>query len=248
MFGVVVVFERLFVFTLGFHEDFAIRRLTSSAAGRSDAVLCATIRPVASATFRAYNNLVSFASVSGVRVLRLLDVDPGDPASAVASIMSEVLNVGGVKNVIFDVSGGSRGVTTPAVLAALLLPSLGYNVDIYVSSDGGDVWEARIPSSFLRLLTLNVSQQKLEMLRVLRENQGLTAEEIAAKLRLHEKTVKNKLAELSREDLIARRGRGGGVYLTQWGNLVAFIASAMAERAAGVEVVEAELEEGLMEA
>jgi hypothetical protein len=29
---------------------------------------------------------------------------------------------------------------------------------------------------------------------------------------------------------------------------VAFIASAMAERAAGVEVVEAELEEGLMEA
>jgi DNA-binding IclR family transcriptional regulator len=95
---------------------------------------------------------------------------------------------------------------------------------------------------------LNVSQQKLEMLRVLRENQGLTAEEIAAKLRLHEKTVKNKLAELSREDLIARRGRGGGVYLTQWGNLVAFIASAMAERAAGVEVVEAELEEGLMEA
>jgi len=248
MFGVVVVFERLFVFTLGFHEDFAIRRLTSSAAGRSDAVLCATIRPVASATFRAYNNLVSFASVSGVRVLRLLDVDPGDPASAVASIMSEVLNVGGVKNVIFDVSGGSRGVTTPAVLAALLLPSLGYNVDIYVSSDGGDVWEARIPSSFLKLLTLNVSQQKLEMLRVLRENQGLTAEEIAAKLRLHEKTVKNKLAELSREDLIARRGRGDGVYLTQWGNLVAFIASATAERAAGVEVVEAELEEGLMEA
>jgi CRISPR-associated protein Csa3 len=248
MFGVVVVFERLFVFTLGFHEDFAIRRLTSSAAGRSDAVLCATIRPVASATFRAYNNLVSFASVSGVRVLRLLDVDPGDPASAVASIMSEVLNVGGVKNVIFDVSGGSRGVTTPAVLAALLLPSLGYNVDIYVSSDGGDVWEARIPSSFLKLLTLNISQQKLEMLRVLRENQGLTAEEIAAKLRLHEKTVKNKLAELSREDLIARRGRGGGVYLTQWGNLVAFIASATAERAAGIEVVEAELEEGLMEA
>ncbi len=74
--------------------------------------------------------------------------------------------------------------------------------------------EAGIPSSFLKLLTLNVSQQKLELLRVLRENQGLTAEEIAAKLKLHEKTVENRLAELSREDLVARRGRGGGVYLT----------------------------------
>jgi CRISPR-associated protein Csa3 len=248
MCGVVVVFERLFVFTLGFHEDFAIRRLTSSAAGRGDAVLCATIRPVASATLRAYNSLVSFASVNGVRVLRLIDVDPGDPASAVASIISGVLGVGGVRKIVFDVSGGSRGVITPAVIAAILLPSLGYNVDIYVSSDGGDVWEARIPSSFLRLLTLNVSQQKLEMLRVIRENQGLTAEEIAAKLNLHEKTVRNRLAELSREDLVARRGRGGGVYLTQWGNLLAFIASAMAERATGGEAVEAEVEEGLVEA
>jgi len=134
--GVFAVFERLFVFTLGFHEDFAIRRLTSSAAGRGDGVLCVTIRPVAGATFRAYSNLVSFAQVNGVRVLGLLDVDPGDPASAIASIISRVSSVNGVRSVVFDVSGGSRGVAIPAVFSAILLSIAGYNVDIYVSSEG----------------------------------------------------------------------------------------------------------------
>ncbi len=88
LWGILVVFGRLFVFTLGFHEDFAIRRLTSSAAGRSDAIICVTIKPIASATHRAYGNLVSFAQVNGVNVLGLLDIDPGDPASAIASIVS----------------------------------------------------------------------------------------------------------------------------------------------------------------
>jgi len=36
----------------------------------------------------------------------------------------------------FDVSGGSRGVTTPAIFSAMLLSIAGFNVDVYVLSGG----------------------------------------------------------------------------------------------------------------
>ena len=234
--------DRLFVFTLGFHEDFAIRRLTVAGASRGDGFLCVTLKPAAGATLRAYNNLLNFASVSGVRALGLLEVDAGSPAQAVASIVSRVFEVSGgsVRSVVFDVSGGSRGVTTPAIFAAILLSIAGFNVDVYVSSEGGEVWEARFPSSFLKVFTLNLGGQAIEILRLLAESQGLQVSEIAERLAVHEKTVMNRVAELSKLDLVARRGRGGGVYLTQWGELLALTSKIKMELARRGEAEELE--------
>lgn len=66
--------------------------------------------------------------------------------------------------------------------------------------------------------------QKLRILELLSGNEGLTVKDIAVKLGLNEKTVRNRLAELTRSGLVARKGRATGVYLTQWGNLVALLA------------------------
>ncbi len=52
-------------------------------------------------------------------------------------------------------------------------------------------------------------------------NPGIIVEELSKRLKMKEKTLKNRLGELRGEGLIARRGRRGGVYLTPWGEVLA---------------------------
>jgi CRISPR-associated protein Csa3 len=213
---------RLFVFTLGFTESFALRRFNALSAGHGDGFICLTARPVVSGVVNAYQTLVAYAGRLGVSPLGLFDIDMSDAPSAVYSIIDVVvraLRSSGFDVVVFDVSGGMRLLVASATLSAIMLSRF-VSVIFYVGGEGGEYVEFKLDSRDFNVVSLpQVSGEDLKILGLLVENEGLGVEGIAGRLGLSGKTVANRLAFLQRMGLVYRRGRGGGVYLTSWGKL-----------------------------
>jgi len=217
---------RLFVFTLGFTESFALRRFNALSAGYGDGFICFTVRPVVSSVVNAYQTLVAYAGKLNVSSFGLIDVDASDVPGAVYSIVDGVVRVlrsGGFDVVVFDVSGGMRLLVVSATLSAIMLSRF-VNVIFYVSGEGGEYVEFKLDSKDFNVVSLpQVSSEDLKILGLLVESEGLGVEGIAGRLGLSGKTVANRLAFLQRMGLVYRRGRGGGVYLTGWGKLTRLI-------------------------
>jgi len=97
---------RSFVFTLGFHEDFAIRRLASKAARRGEPILVLTAKPAVGAVQKAFNSLREFCLRVGLEEPRLAELDLSDGARALVEARTLIGQLPGL--IVADVSGGSR--------------------------------------------------------------------------------------------------------------------------------------------
>jgi len=51
-----------YIFTLGFHEDFIIRRLMNSKASKGERIIVFTVSPVSGASEKAFKNLEAFCA------------------------------------------------------------------------------------------------------------------------------------------------------------------------------------------
>ena len=69
---------RSFVFMLGFHEDFAIRRLASKAAQRGEPILVLTAKPAVGAVQKAYSLLRELCRRVGLEEPSLAELDDGE--------------------------------------------------------------------------------------------------------------------------------------------------------------------------
>ena len=214
---------RLFIFTLGFHENFALRRLSTEGAGRGDVVEVFTTSPAASGVIRAYESLKQMASrFMEVEVLGLREVDlaSGLPRASLTVLEHlEPLVASGRTRVIADLSGGSRGVGYAVHLALSLVRGL--EVDVYLQSDTSDAWELHLPTTVSSLISARLPGDVEDMLITVLESEGATVDELARLTGLAAKTISNRLSRLQKMGLAVRRGRRRGVYLTEWGRLLA---------------------------
>jgi CRISPR-associated protein Csa3 len=205
---------RSFVFTLGFHEDFAIRRLASKAARRGEPILVLTAKPAVGAVQKAFNSLREFCLRVGLEEPRLAELDLSDGARALVEARALIGQLPGL--IVADVSGGSRMVVVVAILALL---ALGREYELYVASETGAGFELHVPAGVSRALS-RLSEEKRAILAELSRSPGATAEELARRLGRAQKTVRNHLAELKKAGLVTARG-GGGFELTSWGRAIA---------------------------
>ncbi|MCC6065934.1 MAG: CRISPR-associated CARF protein Csa3 [Thermofilum sp.] len=205
---------RSFVFSLGFHEDFVIRRLSSLAARKGEEIVLFTGSPVVPGTRRAYTSLLDYCTRVGLEAPRLVELPLSDAPQAVSTA---VRVVSGLREpIVADLGGGMRAVVV-AVLLALM--TSGKAFELYVSSEGGEAEELRIPAGVARALS-SLSAEKREILSVIARSEGCTAEFIAGRTGKALKTVRNHLSELKRMSLVASTGRRGGYKLTSWGRAV----------------------------
>ncbi|MCE4624511.1 MAG: CRISPR-associated CARF protein Csa3 [Desulfurococcales archaeon] len=215
---------RLFIATLGFHENFIIRLLNSRAARGGDGLLLVTVKPAAGAVLTAYNNTLAFSARLGVKVYPLLELDPADVAESLHTLVHTITDLAreqDYREIIMDITGGSRIVALQAVLAALILRGMS-QIELIVQSDTGGDWEAKITGSILDALACGVGD-KIKVLTYLLANPGASTHQIAEATGLAPKTVANYISKLKRHGLVYQKGRGGGVYLTGWGKLLASI-------------------------
>jgi len=205
---------RSFVFTLGFHEDFAIRRLTSKAAQKGEPILVFTAKPAVGAVQKAYNSLREFCRRVGLEEPSLSELDMSDGARALVEARNLMGRLPGL--LVVDVTGGLRAVIVVTILALL---ALGRDYELYAASETGTGFELHLPAGVAKALS-RLSEEKRLILAELARNPGLTAEGLAKRLKRAPKTVRNHLAELKKAGLVAARGRGE-LELTSWGRAIA---------------------------
>lgn len=204
---------RLFVVTLGFHEDHVMRRLVSDKAVRSDRVILVTASPVAAATQRAYESLIAACSRMSLPRPELVEV-PADPYGGLKTLLSLMI---GEDELVVDLSGGMRYLSVYVLLALLLMRR---RSRIYLQPESGEVSEVLIPETVIEVFFNPPKPVELELLRLIGSNEGLTTRDLSRFSGRAEKTVMNIVSSLSKRGLILRRGRRGGVFLTSAGRLV----------------------------
>ena len=207
---------RVYVFTLGFHEDHAIRLLTSSGASFDDKVVVLTESPLITATKKAIRNLKVFTTKMGIGEPLVVKVPPS--LNEGISTLLEVFSYDA--EYILGLLGGT-GYLIVFTLIALVLS--GKNAKIYIYPEASNIPEILIDKYVLNTLRRLPTETELMVLNEIVKAPGITDEEIAVIIGKKVKTVRNIVTELNKSGLIIKRGRRGGIYPTEWGKVIALI-------------------------
>jgi len=206
---------RSFVFTLGFHEDYILRRLREKAAQPGEPITIFTAEPVVSGVSRAYESLASFCSSLGLDRPRLVPLNMAAPAYSLTQARSVIQRL--PRPIVVDLGGGFRSLVL-LVFVALLTGCEDF--ELHVSVETGEEHGLYMPRGVVRALK-RLSPEKREILAYIGRSPGITAELLARRLGRSVKTVRNHLTELKAMGLIAARGRGAPLKLTEWGEALA---------------------------
>jgi len=213
--------ERLFTATLGFNETYLVNTLHKYGASRGDGVLIVTLNPVVGGVRKALGNLNGIAQVMGFTMHGVVNVERDSPADSIAGIIekiTETVEGYGYKRVIADLTGGLRIAIVATLTALLLLPG-NIGVEVRVQDETGGEGDLRLDIEMLRAALKGLGE-KGRVLAYIASNPGATPGGIAEVLGLSPKTVANYITQLKRMSLVIQKGRGRGVYPTDWGMIL----------------------------
>jgi len=201
----------LYVFTLGFHADHAIRKL--SRARNVDGIVVVTARPVVRAVQNAFLEISAFCDKARYPIPRLVDIPLDDGAAAVYSIIRSIEDA---KHIVADLSGGMRIVTILTFIALMIVSRYRY-VELYISGEREDAPEISIPMLALHTFLIgSLSGEKLAILELLAKYSSLSISDIAKIMNRSERTIRSHVAELKKYEFV----KGGErISLTGWGYL-----------------------------
>ncbi|MGC8621780.1 MAG: CRISPR-associated CARF protein Csa3 [Caldisphaera sp.] len=211
---------RLFVFPIGFHEDFAIRTLNKFSASKEDKIIAITLSPAVNATKNAFNSLTLNAQRIGILDINLIEIDSTDFSKVVMTIIKKFneLNIK-PEQIIIDTSGGLRIFDLALFFSGFLLSLKGFKSTLIIQPESANYETTSLDlRELLNILRLDVSS--IEIINQIDVNEGSTIEELSGKLNVADKTIRNKISELKKLNLIMQKGRGQGIYLTDLGLLV----------------------------
>jgi len=205
----------LYVFTLGFHADHIIRRLSRSRSIES--IVIFTAKPVVRAVVNTFKEVLAFCDRARLPIPRLVEIPPDDAAESIYIVLSEL---GSWDKVVADLSGGMRSIVV-LVLTALLIHSMKSYVVIYTSAEREDLPEFSISLDLIRtIMTKSLSREKFKIVQEIMKTPGITITELAQTLNKSEKTIRNYLAELKRLELIKIKGPKQNIYPTKWAEII----------------------------
>lgn len=206
--------SRVFVITLGYHEDHAIRLLTVCSVSKDDEVIALTAKPVVPAVRRAFDSLRTYLLRLGLKEPKLVEV-PTDVIEGLSTI-AEVFQDGS-KEYVLSLSGGMRYLV---IYTLITLVVLGRVATIYIYPEGGEAPEIVIPKNLIKVLRRLPSEAELRILREVMKSPGISVEDLSLSIGRSVKTIRNLISDLSRAGLVVRRGRGGGVFLSKLGEFI----------------------------
>ncbi len=202
----------LYLFTLGFHADHAIRRLLK--ARDIESIVIVTGKPMVRAVSQAYSEIVAVCEKAGLPTPKLIELPIDDPGTAVYLVYREVR---GYQHIVADLSGGMRPVVVLTLLALSLATTSSF-VEIYVAGEREDLPETKLVLNLItNLVSRSLSEEKLKILEILWKTPGVSQHDIAQIIGRSDRTVRAHLSELKKLDLV--ENRGGTLHPTQWTRL-----------------------------
>ncbi len=190
--------RKVIVLTLGFDEKFAYRAILRHDVREGD-VLILISGKMNERVLKAYNMVEEFLKKSfGEQVgLELLEVDPSDVIETIRRIIG-VISQYKDRRIIVNLSGGMRAIIVSALLAILLADIRNVHVEIELEDLSGI---ASFPGHLLRLVSEDVRETSLEILRSLSEG-SKSVKELAKVMGKDDSTVRKKTQELEALGLV----------------------------------------------
>ncbi|QIW22811.1 CRISPR-associated transcriptional regulator Csa3 [Sulfolobus sp. S-194] len=201
-----------YIFTIGIHEDFAVRRLVSTNVGRDDVVVVLVKSPITGGNRRAINGLSAVMSKMGLKDAIVREVEVKDIFHVVNQV-SEILKE--IKDpLIIDISGGeSKALAIGVILTVVINKRVGR---IYFEEDE----EISFQIEDFRTTVEGLSSELLRVLSTVVNNPGIKHEVIAEITGKKLKTTMNVVGILKKKRLVYQKGRGDGIYPTKLGILI----------------------------
>lgn len=207
---------RHYIFPIGFHEDYIMRRLLNKMPSQDDHITIITCRPAGPGNKTAYKNLEAWLSNIGLPHILdpLQEISCNHVEEAIAEIRQLIESSKG-DHVIIDVSGGMRILALTTTLATILSEK---NIEICIQSEQGQDLGC-IPVEIIRIIRKGLTPEEKHLLETIIENPGQTAKQYAQILGRTEKTIQNRLAKLAKHHLIIRKGKGPKIYPSKWAKI-----------------------------
>lgn len=204
---------KTYLFTLGLHEDFAIRRLVSTNASKDDDIVILIKSPISAGIKRALNALNAVTLKMGLKDPVVREVEISESIFQVVRKIGEILN--GLKDpLVVDVSGGeSKALMLGVILSLVIYKRIGR---IYVEEDEDFYFSVEE----FRTAVEGIGSETEVVLNNVVEAPGIKLEELAEKTGKKLKTVMNEVGLLKKKRLVYQKGRGEGVYPTTLGIVV----------------------------
>jgi len=204
---------RSFLFTLGFHEDFIIRRLSFCSARRGEDIYVFVNKPVVGGVVKAFDSLSFYCRRIGLSIPRMIELDLSDPANALIYACKVISKI--PTPVVVELGGGMRSLVILVFLAVL---NSCRDFELYVSVEGTEDIEIHFPRGFTKALK-GLSFEKRMILSTMHRFGRIRVEDLARVLGKPVKTVRNHLSELKRMGLVVSSGKGAPLRLTRWGEI-----------------------------
>jgi len=205
---------RVFVSPLGFHEDVVLKLLTDYRAGVGDKLFVITCG-VAGAVASAYESLKAFCLKQAFPEPILINLDCSDIYGSLRVLLDK-LSLSDVEKYVLEIGGGMR---IAGYLALFTLIKLGKVFEIHYRSESSGL-TLTIPWECIDTILHGLPDSFREVLRIVVENPGLTAKDIALTLEKKEKSVRNIISQLRKKGLIEKHSPRGAIYPTELGKTI----------------------------
>ena len=189
---------------LGFHEDILLRSMTRLRVQRGDVVYVITCSPLIGAVKRALESLKALCLKQGFPEPRILELECRDfyeSVKRVKSIINEHFN-----DDLYFCSGAGLRILLHIIEIALIASRKPFTLHYEPEAEGVD--PATIPSTLYVNILRKPSEIEERVIKLVVESGEITVKEIALKLGVKEKTVRNILTRLKNLGLITKKGRG----------------------------------------
>jgi CRISPR-associated protein Csa3 len=206
-----------YIFTLGYHEDYIIRRLHMNKADASDKIYVVTVKPLTGTSLKAFDNLEAYCMRLGLQKPVLVEIDVRSEGREFLDLLDELIDVVlyAEEPLVIDVSGGMRILGLTLYTAALVT---GKRAVLYISPENEPI-EYRIDLEEIKTLATELTEEKKQVIEAVLRNPGTTIPEIAKELNKSEKTITNHINTLKKQRLVAAKGKRNNLYLTKLGKI-----------------------------
>jgi len=171
---------------------------------RDDVVYVVTCSPLVGAVKRALESLRALCLRQGFPEPRVLELECRDFYESVRRVKSVISEHKGVE--LYFCSGAGLRILLHIIEVALLASRKPFTLHYEPEAEGVDT--VTIPSTLYVNILRKPSEIEERVLRLVVESGEITVKEIAIKLEIKEKTVKNTLTRLKNLGLITKKGKG----------------------------------------
>lgn len=201
--------SRVFIAPIGFHEDIIMRSLISHGASRRDVLLVLSCSPITGGVRVAIDNLTGLTRRQGLPEPNIVELNCSNFYSSLRSLRKILENYLSHEAVL--IAGGGLRVLTILSVIALVYHRKSFTIHYEPEADieGFTIKPELMANVFSRL-----GETELKAILEIIKTPGIDIKELANRLGLKEKSVRNLVTRLKKKGLVLKKGKREGVYPT----------------------------------